>query len=261
MIPKEEDRSPLKSRPLRNPGQSCEERRAEIFEQKLEIPLLLVAGIVALTIAEFMRSYLNAPPQPFVYLAVTFAVVAFLLMRLRRYVPEMRNLTLAAEGERAVGQFLDRLRAEGYEIFHDIPADGFNVDHVLVGPAGVFSIETKTWRKPRRGDARISFDGQSLLIAGAQPERDPVAQARAQAAWLTRQVEAGTGHHHPVHPVVLFPGWYIESATGAHKEVWVLEPKALPAFLQQEPNRITPEEVRLVAYHISRYIRTFRPHS
>ncbi|HZZ95184.1 MAG TPA: nuclease-related domain-containing protein [Usitatibacter sp.] len=254
-----ETRSPLKAKALRNPGQWCEERRKQIFEQKLETPLLLFVGMVALTVAEFTRLYLKAPPQPFLYLAMTFGFLAFALVRMRKYLPEMRNLALAAEGEKAVGQFLERLRAEGYEILHDVPANGFNVDHAIVGPAGIFTIETKTWRKPRSGNARISFDGETLLVNGKRPHRDPIVQARAQASWLANEVEAGTGRRFAVRPVVLFPGWWIDSAEGAHRDVWVLEPKALPKFLENEGSTMEPEAVRLVAYHLSRYIRTFAP--
>lgn len=37
------------------------------------------------------------------------------------------------EGERAVGQFLEQLREQGFHVFHDVVGTGFNVDHVLVG--------------------------------------------------------------------------------------------------------------------------------
>ena len=28
-------------------------------------------------------------------------------------------------------------------VYHDIQADQFNIDHVVVGPSGVFAVETK----------------------------------------------------------------------------------------------------------------------
>jgi hypothetical protein len=37
------------------------------------------------------------------------------------------------EGEKAVGQYLERLRARGYQVLHDIPGENFNIDHVLIG--------------------------------------------------------------------------------------------------------------------------------
>ena len=35
-------------------------------------------------------------------------------------------------GERAVGQYLERLRESGPRVFHDVPGVGFNLDHVVI---------------------------------------------------------------------------------------------------------------------------------
>ena len=253
----EESRSPLKSKPLRTPGQSCEERRHQIYESKLEAPVVMAAGMTVIALYEFVSWRFGLPREPVAFAVTAFGALAFLALRVRRYVPEIRQLKLAADGEKAVGQFLERLRTEGYDVFHDVPADGFNVDHVVVGPTGVYSIETKTWRKPRRGKAQVNFDGERLDVNGYIPDRDPVSQARAQASWLAREIEASTGRRIPVRPVILFPGWWIESPEGAMRDIWVLEPKALPKFLERQSTRLDQEELRLVAYHLSRYIRTF----
>jgi hypothetical protein len=38
--------------------------------------------------------------------------------------------------------------------------------------------------------------------------------------------------------------------------VLVLEPKALPAFIQQEPMSVSAADVALAAFHLSRYVRS-----
>jgi len=251
----DDSRSPLKAKPLRTPGQSCEERREALFEDKILGPLIVMAFAIVMTGLEIFRAYTEQPPRPWIYVFISFWALLFLALRLKRYLPELRNLTLGAQGEKAVGQFLERLRQGGYEVFHDIPTAEFNIDHVIVGPAGVFMVETKTWRK--RGGARISFDGERLLLEGRSPDRDPLIQCRAQATWLSRQIEEGTGFRASVRPVLLFPGWYIESTQGAHRDIWVLEPKALPAFIEKEPAVLDLAHTRQVSYHLSRYVRTF----
>ena len=51
-------------------------------------------------------------------------------------------------------------------VFHDIPADNFNIDHVVIAREGVFAVETKGFTKPKQGagraDATVFFDGSSL---------------------------------------------------------------------------------------------------
>ena len=80
-------------------------------------------------------------------------------------------------------------------------------------------------------------------------------QAKAQASWLQRLLAESTGKTLPVRPVILFPGWYIEDSRASRKDLWVLEPKALSAFLAQEQAQLSPEDVALAAFHLSRFIR------
>jgi hypothetical protein len=65
-----------------------------------------------------------------------------------------------------------------------------------------------------------------------------------------------TGRKFDVMPVVLFPGWFIEQSASSRREIWVLEPKALPAFLEQEQMRLERDDASLAAFHLSRFIRS-----
>jgi len=58
-----------------------------------------------------------------------------------------------------------------------------------------------------------------------------------------------------VRPVVVFPGWYIEQKAGSSRELWVLEPKALPSFLENAPDVLSAEEIKMASGHLSRFIR------
>lgn len=125
---------------------------------------------------------------------------------------------------------------------------------MLIGPAGVLTVETKTWNKPH-GDAKVTFDGERLLVAGKAPERDPIVQARAQASWLRTQLRESTGKEFEVRPVMVFPGWFVEANHTAQRKLWVLEPKALPTFLSNEPTSLSVEDRKLASFHLSRIIR------
>ena len=249
-------KSPIKDKPLRHAAQSLEEERRSLLEDQLQ-PYVLLAGVYVLMASiEWGRFLMNDKPHPFIFSLVAAGGIALAGWRFFRLRPKFRALRQGIEGEKAVGQYLERLRAKGYEVFHDIVAPTFNVDHVLIGPAGIFTIETKTWSKPARGEARISFDGERLLTGGRAPDRDPIIQARAQAAWLKHLLAESTGRKFDVLPVVLFPGWFIEQVAGSLKEIWVLEPKALPAFLEREPRRLESADWGLAAFHLSRFIRS-----
>jgi hypothetical protein len=162
----EPERSPIKDKPLRMPGQSLEEERTALLENKFETWALMSAFLVAMALFEWFRYFRPLPPQPWLLSLCAVGMLAFATRRYLQIRPRMRQLRQGIEGEKAVGQFLERLRSAGYHVFHDVVGEGFNIDHVLVGPAGVFTIETKTWSKPMRGDARINYDGTALTVAG-----------------------------------------------------------------------------------------------
>lgn len=57
-----------------------------------------------------------------------------------------------AAGERATARALDGIERAGWTVLHDVrlPGRRWNLDHVLLGPAGVVVVETKQWRRPVR---------------------------------------------------------------------------------------------------------------
>lgn len=68
----------------------------------------------------------------------------------------IRNLGQGAEGERDTAKELRRLTS-GWTVRHDLNGRYGNLDHVLLGPAGVFILETKAWW------------GQTLTVSAAGP--------------------------------------------------------------------------------------------
>lgn len=74
-------RSPLKDKPLRLPGQSLEEERRKLLEDKLEIPLLLAMTFVVMTAMEWWRYYAEAPPQPLAFSVGTVGLLTFTASR------------------------------------------------------------------------------------------------------------------------------------------------------------------------------------
>lgn len=67
----------------------------------------------------------------------------------RKLEEEAKNWDQGAAGERQVGAILDRL-PDDYVVFHDlgIPGSAANVDHLVVGPGGVFAIDSKNFSYP-----------------------------------------------------------------------------------------------------------------
>lgn len=252
---KEEKKSPIKDKPLRYPGQSLDQQREDLAYDKVLGPILAAGLMLIFAAMEWLRYFFPLPPQPWLISFMAVLAVFYAGWKIWRLFPIARQLRQASEGEKAVGQFLEHLRGDGYSVFHDVLGEGFNVDHILIGPAGLFTVETKTISKPVRGQPKITFDGASILVNGMEPDRNPVIQAKAQASWLKGVLSESTGKQFPVRPVVVYPGWFIEQSPGSTRELWVLEPKALPKFLAKESKSLSAEEVKIASFHLSQFIR------
>lgn len=90
---------------------------------------------------------------------------------------------IGARGEERVGRILASLSAE-YHVFHDFVAGGHHVDHVLVGPTGVFAIETKNWRE------NVYWEDGHLIVGGRLPSRSPSRQAISEADAVQKELRS-----------------------------------------------------------------------
>lgn len=81
---------------------------------------------------------------------------------------------IGAEGERSAARDLEELKASGWHVFHDVTPRrdaAWNIDHVLIGPGGVYAIETKNWNKSDK-NAKCLWDGTTLRLRLSSGARD-----------------------------------------------------------------------------------------
>jgi hypothetical protein len=250
-----EPRSPLREPPLHNPGQSANNQLLDLLLDKVVFWIILVAMFFAFTVAEWAHWIGKTPPQPFLMTGLTVVFAAFVGYRTHKVFPLLRRYKQGRDGEIAVGQMLEGLRKDGYEVFHDIPSPRGNVDHVLVGPGGVFVIETKTRAKPT-GDAKVVYDGKQITVNGQVPDRDPVAQVRAAASQVEELIQRGVTGKIPIRPVLLYVRWYTEQPKGS--DIWVINEKTLMKWVRTNYKKLSPDQVRQAAMCLDLYVRNYR---
>ncbi len=207
-------RSPLTHQLLRSPGEELS-KKIEDVNTEIDSHLLVFSTLpLAVFISYLLLSpHSKTPRNPILDLAVILA--PFLLWMLWKIVKLMGiryKLRLGLDGERAVGQELNQLMLKGCRVYHDFPAEGFNIDHIVIGPKGVFAVETKARAKPDKGrgdkDARVEYDGKALNFPDWK-ETKPLLQAEHQAKWLGRWISSAVGEKVDVKPVIALPGWYV----------------------------------------------------
>jgi len=125
--------------------------------------------------------------------------------------PQRRKLKRAIQGELASAQEIAAALAGDNRVIHDVQAGDFNIDHVVVTPAGVFAIETKSRLKPPAGNGspKVKYNGKTLEFPGWS-ESKPVEQAERQARWLANYLRKETGEGFAVTAVLALPGWWID---------------------------------------------------
>jgi Nuclease-related domain len=131
-----------------------------------------------------------------------------------------------AKGEEIVGTVLASLIDEGWYAIHDVCFGRGNIDHVLIGPGGIFAIETKSHR------GRIPIDRLDLKMLG-------------QAYSEKKTLETITGM--PVQSLLVFSQAYLVGSVPARRRgVTVLPARMLAGFLSRRRPTMSADEARAI---------------
>jgi Nuclease-related domain len=252
---KDQKRSPLdRSMPMRAAGQSISDEIDNIKGDKLLEPLLIAAMTFLMASMEWLRYFTNSKPSPYIFTTIALLAFIYLAFKIPKIKDEVKQLKLGRDGERAVAHYLEELRAYGFTVFHDVPSGDANVDHIIIGTKGIFTIETKTMQKPLRGDCKVTVKNGFIYANGNRLPRNPLTQAKAQANWL-KNFLAESKFDVKVWPVVAFPGWYVEKFDALAEKAWVVEPKLLQSKIERQSDRYSPEQVSAMVSALRSYIR------
>ncbi len=103
-------------------------------------PLVAAAGAVG----QVLAAQFGLPHAGLV--GVVIAALASWRLRFRPS-EQARTWQRGAQGERHTARLLRRLARDGYVVFHDlaVPGSPANVDHLVIGPTGLFVIDSKQW--------------------------------------------------------------------------------------------------------------------
>jgi hypothetical protein len=258
-------RAPLGKELLRGPGYTLREQlESELVDFSFDIALLMVVPLMALTVflaqahVAGMAKILHLAP---LYAALALAFIAWAVRKLWKTGTRLDNLKVGYDAELAAGQELDQLMRQGAVVFHDFPADNFNIDHVVISAQGIFAVETKGYTKPKRSggkaDATVVFDG-TILRFPTWTTNEPLEQAVRQAAWLSKWASSAIGGPVNTLPLLALPGWFVER-TG-RGTVRVFNGKELAGLLNAKgAQALSPQQVQQVAHQVEQRCRTVAP--
>jgi hypothetical protein len=258
LVKRRREKPPLEFKLIRGPGESLRRRMDKFSDDFLILiggaaMVPVIASLIVLAaliwISPQMRlSYglaiVAAVSIPVLYLSGNWAV---------RRLLRNRNDSLGYLGERVVGEALLPLHGHGYRVFHDVPMEvkkkKFNVDHVAIGPQGIFAIETKTRRKGRARPGfeahKVAYDGKQLIWPWTEDTfglEQSDSRARALGDWLNKM----TGLNLNPQPVLVLPGWFVVPK-GLGPIVVVNHKQVVGAITRETRRVLTDQQIDLIS--------------
>jgi hypothetical protein len=213
----------------RQPGQSLREEFDNVMSDKVLFPFIIVAGGMVFLLVELLHVYGNLKPSVLIGILAFVLSVVYAFLKIRPMLVYLRKIKQGERGERIVAQEIEKTPIENGN-------RKFNIDHLLVGPNGVFAVETKNYTKPNKGGCEVFYDGKEILWAGRKHDKDELTQAQAVAKSAHELILRETGLSVFVKPVLCAVGWYARSKNLYGNAVLLVMEKTLSSvILKSEP--------------------------
>lgn len=253
-------RSPFNENILRVPAYSVRQTQNSTVKDFL----LYASGVLITPLFAYALNPRGIVLQ-FVILGLALVLIAWFFYRAIRLFNTAIKLHQAVDAEMTAGQELSLLMRDGAWVFHDIPYQYGNIDHVIVSSGGVFAVETKGYSKPTNNASssaenfRITVENNVLILPQAKTKQ-PIEQAETHAKWLHNEIQRRFGLTVPIRPVVALPGWMITG--GFDGDCWVINPKRGNALRKAViKSTISDSDANLISSWIEDLARSVAPKS
>jgi hypothetical protein len=206
---------------------------------------ILAAALLAIPLALLIKSTFSPSSRGLAGLIwiVLASGVALLLMKIidkkaNHFIKRAKDAERGALAEEKVALQLSGL-PEGYYGFHDISFDGFNIDHVALGPGGIFVLETKSH------GGTIDARDNTLLLNGKPPEKNFLNQVWSQTKSMQEYLWKMTSKELKIKPVLCFTNAYVKVRRPV-KGVDVVSLKYLNTYLEHQPLRLETADMEQI---------------
>jgi len=160
----------------------------------------------------------------------------------------IENWQSGAWGEEATAKALRPLEKAGWIVLHDLPAGRGNIDHIAVGPSGVYLLDSKrlggavsvddkgvTVRRLDDPDLAYQHTGSSHVLSLARQTHHRVLGTTRIKTWVT--------------PVMVLWSEFPQGVAEKDRCFYV-HGEELVAWLQSQPQTIAPSRIEQVAHAV-----------
>lgn len=222
---------------------------AEYYEKRLRAWRRSLRG--PFVIAAFMAAgfaYLFSRWAPFgtFYAGMTIGSFGGMIVWMRDEPPHfIAKWKMGRDGERSTARALRPLTRGDWYATHDLQGNRRNLDHVVVGPGGVFLLESKNLA------GEIVVDERGLTAVYGDASIDAFTNSRLSGAVTSASIDLRlrlaevTDLHVFVVAAVVVWGEFAQGLS-EHRNVHYIAGSRLRSWLEQQPVRLSPREVSLI---------------
>ena len=204
----------------RDPSRRSAGEHARAAVQRLRLRTLVTLGVLAVATAVLGRAFGLHDGR---FLISEIALLVSMLVVSRFVLPLLERRDRGASAEEHVGGLLEELSGRDWRVLHDASLGHGNIDHILIGPGGVFTVETKS----HPGPVRVTrLHGATLRQAQAQ----------------RKAIKGITGVD--VEPLLVFSRAWVDRPLARRKGVRVVPARMLLTHLTRQPETLSREEIQ-----------------
>ena len=154
------------------------------------------------------------------------------------------NMLRGATGENRVAQVLSQLPDE-FCVINDLATPNGNIDHVVVGPTGVFVVDAKAWR------GIVAADGKGELVLNGRPTDKPYIRQFVGRMMGVREkvLTLAPGNDVRFNAVFVFTAARVEAKWGTTGKLNCVTDDQIHTYITESPfgKQLKPAEVAVLA--------------
>jgi hypothetical protein len=158
----------------------------------------------------------------------------------------IENWREGAEGEERTERELTQLEPLGWQLRHDLPDAHGNIDHVAIGPAGVFLLDSKSWSGAVAVEHGIVVQRRPLSPRNTFRDFHLGRRLRGASVGLRQRLRAATGLDQRVTAVVVMWGAF-EQGLVVDDQVVYIAGERLADWLTDQAERLDRRQRNLFA--------------
>jgi hypothetical protein len=210
------------------------------------LTIFLAAYFFALVLGFFLGFDFNKHPYLQIAILILLAGIAVIArLLINRVIDNLEKKRIdfrkGATGEALVGYILAGF-PDAYRIIPGVETSFGDIDHVVVGPTGVYAVDTKNWR------GIVTADDQGELLLNGRPTKKPAIGNLTRSIMTTKKkIKARSALDPYVRGVLAFPSARVEAKWGTTGPVHCITDEQLYDYIVEKKKRLTKKEIESIS--------------